>query len=213
MNMVCIRDWKELGKVREALRAAHARAEEAARLAAQERARQERARQAFALAVGPVQPVRQAGRVEHVVLKPPAEPLQRQADEAAALKSALSDDVDVASLLLTDDGLSYRRPEVNADVLVRLRRGQWAVQAEIDLHGMRRDEAREAVANFIRTAATRGQRCLRVVHGKGHGSPGRQPVLKTKVQRWLAQRQEVMAFTQASGHDGGAGALIVLLGH
>jgi DNA-nicking Smr family endonuclease len=50
-----------------------------------------------------------------------------------------------------------------------------------------------------------------VVHGKGHGSPGRQPVLKAKVQRWLGQRAEVLAFTQASAPQGGAGALIVLL--
>ncbi|HMR71704.1 MAG TPA: Smr/MutS family protein, partial [Rubrivivax sp.] len=56
-----------------------------------------------------------------------------------------------------------------------------------------------------------GQRCVRVVHGKGHGSPGRQPVLKGKVQRWLAQCREVIAFAQASAPQGGAGALIVLL--
>ncbi len=63
----------------------------------------------------------------------------------------------------------------------------------------------------MRQAAQRGHRCLRVVHGKGHGSPGRQPVLKAKVKRWLGQRAEVIAFTQASGPQGGAGALIVLL--
>ncbi|MFD2452434.1 Smr/MutS family protein [Ideonella paludis] len=109
------------------------------------------------------------------------------------------------SLLLTDDGLSYRRPEVSEDVLSRLRRGQWSIQGEIDLHGLRRDEAREAVASFILKAHQQGRRCLRVVHGKGHGSPGRQPILKTKVQRWLAQRQEVIAFTQASGPEGARG--------
>jgi DNA-nicking Smr family endonuclease len=52
---------------------------------------------------------------------------------------------------------------------------------------------------------------VRVVHGKGLGSPGRQPVLKAKVQRWLAQCREVMAFVQSSGPQGGAGALVVLL--
>ncbi|MFY9509751.1 MAG: Smr/MutS family protein, partial [Rubrivivax sp.] len=87
-----------------------------------------------------------------------------------------------------------------------------AIQGQIDLHGLRRDEAREALAGFVREAARRGQRCLRVVHGKGHGSPGRQPVLKAKVQRWLAQSADVVAFTQAAGPQGGAGALIVLLG-
>jgi DNA-nicking Smr family endonuclease len=142
---------------------------------------------------------------------PTPEPLQRMADEAAALKEALSDEVDLESLLLTDDGLSYRRSEVSAEVVTKLRKGHWAIQQQLDLHGLRRDEAREALGSFIRQAAQNGHRCLRVVHGKGHGSPGKQPVLKAKVQRWLAQRQEVIAFAQASGPQGGAGALIVLL--
>ena len=129
----------------------------------------------------------------------------------AALKEALSDEVDIESLLLTDDHLSFRRPGVGADVVTRLRRGHWSIQAEIDLHGLRRDEARDELSAFVRHAAQRGQRCLRVVHGKGHGSPGKQPVLKGKVQRWLGQSAEVIAFTQASGPQGGAGALIVLL--
>ena len=85
------------------------------------------------------------------------------------------------------------------------------MQAQIDLHGLRRDEARDQLAAFVRGCTRRGQRCLRVVHGKGHGSPGREPVLKAKVQRWLAQCAEVVAFTQARGSVGGAGALIVLL--
>ena len=56
-----------------------------------------------------------------------------------------------------------------------------------------------------------GWRCLRVVHGKGLGSPGREPVLKAKVQRWLVQKQQVLAFVQAKPAEGGAGALVVLL--
>ncbi|MBN8494890.1 MAG: Smr/MutS family protein, partial [Burkholderiales bacterium] len=136
---------------------------------------------------------------------------QREADERAALREALSDEVDVESLLLTDDGLSFRRPGLGPDVVSRLRRGQWSIQAQIDLHGLRREEAREQLAAFVREALQRGQRCVRVVHGKGLGSPGREPVLKAKVQRWLAQCTEVIAFTQATGPQGGAGALIVLL--
>jgi DNA-nicking Smr family endonuclease len=127
------------------------------------------------------------------------------------LHEALSDEVDVESLLLTDDGLSFRRPGLPAEVLTRLRRGQWAIQAQIDLHGLRRDEAREALASFVRQALQRGQRCVRVVHGKGLGSPGREPVLKARVQRWLAQCTEVIAFAQAAAPQGGAGALLVLL--
>ncbi|TDM05006.1 MAG: DNA mismatch repair protein MutS [Ideonella sp. MAG2] len=209
--MVTVKDWKELGTVRQALK--QARLQEEARQAqeAAEAARLLRERQLFALSVGPVALLKDKGRAELARRNPTPEPRQTLADEAAALRAALSDEVDLESLLLTDDGLSYRRPEVSEDVLARLRRGQWALQGEIDLHGLRRDEARDAVAHFILTAHRQGRRCLRVVHGKGHGSPGRQPVLKAKVQRWLAQRREVIAFTQASGPDGGAGALIVLL--
>ncbi|MBK7617645.1 MAG: Smr/MutS family protein [Burkholderiales bacterium] len=196
--------------MRDALRAAAAAAAVAQARAALEAAQQERMRNQFAHAVGRVQPVKTVAKAHLPKPLPAPEPLQRMADEAAALKEALSDEVDLESLLLTDDGLSYRRPEVSLEV-AKLRKGHWAIQHQIDLHGPRRDEAREALSGFIRLAHQNGQRCLRVVHGKGHGSPGKQPVLKAKVQRWLAQRQEVIAFAQASGPQGGAGALIVLL--
>ena len=127
------------------------------------------------------------------------------------LRQALSDDFDVESLLETDETLSFRRPEVSLEVVRKLRRGHWALQAQIDLHGLRRDQAREALGTFIHDSARRGMRCVRVVHGKGNGSPGREPVLKTRVRRWLVQKQEVLAFVQARPSDGGAGALMVLL--
>ena len=197
--------------VRQALRE---RERQAAERAAQEkaaRAAAERARRQFADAVGPVTPLPPSDLATLDVERPAPEPRQRMLDEQAALKEALSDEVDIESLLLTDDGLSFRRSGVGQDVVTRLRRGHWAIQAELDLHGLRRDEARDSLAAFVRVAAQRGHRCLRVVHGKGHGSPGREPVLKGKVQRWLGQRNEVIAFAQASGPQGGAGALIVLL--
>jgi len=178
---------------------------------AEQALREQQARNVFAEAVGPVQTLRDKGRAEVPRQRPEPHPHQRERDERAAMREALSDEVDVESLLLTDDGLSFRRPGIGADVPVRLRRGQWALQGELDLHGLTREEARERLSAFLREAHRRGQRCVRVVHGKGNGSPGRQPVLKDKVQRWLAQRVEVIAFAQASGAQGGAGALLVLL--
>jgi DNA-nicking Smr family endonuclease len=165
----------------------------------------------FARSVGPVRALRSRRRAEIVRERPAAIPRQRELDEQRAMREALSDEVDVESLLLTDDGLSFRRHGIGADVLARLRRGTWALQAELDLHGLTRDAARDELVAFLRESHRRGLRCVRVVHGKGHGSPGRQPVLKAKVQRWLAQRVEVIAFAQASGPQGGAGALLVLL--
>jgi DNA-nicking Smr family endonuclease len=96
-------------------------------------------------------------------------------------------------------------------VIHKLRKGDWSIQREIDLHGLRTDEARAALSEFIRQAQRQGLRCLRVVHGKGLGSPGKTPVLKSKVHSWLVQKNQVMAFVQAKPAEGGAGALLVLL--
>jgi DNA-nicking Smr family endonuclease len=202
---------QNLGPLRDALRERERQARERTERERAARQALEREQHLFAQAVGAVTPLPPGRRALVAPPRPAPEPRQRQADERAALREALSDEVDVESLLLTDDGLSFRRSGVGPDVVTRLRRGHWAIQAQVDLHGLRRDEARDQLAAFVRETARRGQRCVRVVHGKGHGSPGRQPVLKGKVQRWLAQCAEVIAFAQASGPQGGAGALIVLL--
>ena len=184
-----------------------ARREAAAQAAAKERIERDR----FRISVGQVTLQAQAQRADVPRPAVPPEPRQRQQDEAQALASSLSDELDVSSLLDTDAALSYRRDGIGPDVLARLRRGQWSIQRQLDLHGLRRDAARDALAQFIRQAERDGLRCVRVVHGKGNGSPGREPVLKDKVKRWLVQKNQVIAFTQASPADGGNGALLVLL--
>ena len=93
----------------------------------------------------------------------------------------------------------------------RLRKGEWSIQRALDLQGQRREDARKALSAFVRETQRRGLRCLRVVHGKGLGSPRRMPVLKSKVQAWLVQKQEVLAIVQARADEGGAGAVVVLL--
>jgi len=171
----------------------------------------QRERELFERTVGPVQRLRPTGRTELPPPRPAPRPRQREIDEQSVLRESMSDEMDVESLLETDDTLSFRRRGVAPQVLKRLRRGEWAIQAEVDLHGLRRDEARERLGGFLREAVKGGLRCVRVVHGKGLGSPGREPVLKGKVKAWLVQRAEVMAFTQARASEGGAGALVVLL--
>lgn len=202
---------KELAALRAALQQREREAAERARREQAERAAAEAEQRLFAHHVGPVTPLVPQRRAEVATPRPEPLPRQREADERAALQEALSDEVDIESLLLTDDGLSFRRSGVGADVVTRLRRGHWSIQSQIDLHGLTREEARSALADYVRQSRRRGHRCVRVVHGKGLGSPGRQPVLKAKVQRWLAQMSDVIAFAQASGPQGGAGALIVLL--
>ncbi|HET9643615.1 MAG TPA: Smr/MutS family protein [Burkholderiaceae bacterium] len=169
-----------------------------------------RERQLFAHAVGPVHRLKDHRLADVERPRPGPIPRQRERDERAVVE-ALSDELDVDTLLETDEGLSFRRPGIGLDVLKRLRRGHWVIQAQVDLHGLRREEARERLAEFIRVCARRGFRCVRVVHGKGLGSPGKSPVLKSKVRAWLVQKREVIAFIQARAAEGGAGALVVLL--
>ena len=169
-------------------------------------------RHLFARAVGPVAPIADDGRVTLVAPKGAPKPLQHALDAKAALQESMSDEFDVSTLLDVDDQMSFRRPGIGTDVTRKLRKGDWSLQGQIDLHGLRSDEAREALGQFIRDAHRIGWRCVRVVHGKGLGSPSKTPVLKAKVQRWLVQKNEVLAFVQAKPSDGGAGALVVLLG-
>jgi len=185
--------------------------ERAERAAAAARLREQEQR-LFELSIGAVTRLPDAQRVLLRADPPEPEPRQRQLDEQAVLRQALSDDFDVDSLLETDETLSFRRVELGPETVRKLRRGHWALQAQIDLHGLRRDQAREALGAFVHESARRGLRCVRVVHGKGNGSPGREPILKSRVRRWLVQKQEVLAFVQARASDGGAGALMVLLG-
>jgi DNA-nicking Smr family endonuclease len=165
----------------------------------------------FRRAIGEVEPLKTPPRTTVPRVPPSPLPLQSLRDEEAVLQEALSDEYDPESLLDIDETLSYHRPGVSQEVVKKLRRGAWIVQAQLDLHGMRREEAREALAEFIRESVKRGLRCLRVIHGKGLGSIGKHPVLKGKVRAWLVQKAEVIAFCQARPHDGGAGAVLVLL--
>jgi DNA-nicking Smr family endonuclease len=165
----------------------------------------------FRRSIGAVAPIHSHGKA---TLRPPLpEPLARQheADEKAALEQSLSDEFTVDTLLESDEALSYARAGIGIDVLRKLRRGHWVIQSQLDLHGLRTDEAREALAEFLRNANKRGLRCVRVIHGKGLGSVNREPVLKSKVRNWLVQKDEVIAFCQAQAADGGSGALVVLL--
>ncbi len=185
----------------------------AARAAAAAKAKAEK--ELFSRAIGPVKALPAKHGPGHRAQLPAAQPapipVQQQRDELAVMREAISDGFDVESLLDTDEALSFRRPGMGPDVVRKLRRGGWSIQRQIDLHGLRREDARDALSAFIREAHKAGLRCVRVVHGKGLGSPGKTPVLKGRVQSWLIQKQEVIAFVQARPAEGGAGALVVLL--
>lgn len=167
--------------------------------------------QAFAECMRGVVPLPPSNRHTFQLQQPKPYPQQSWCDHKVVMQESLSDAFDVSTLLQTDDRLSYAVAGLGSGVLRKLRQGHWLIQAELDLHGLRIDEARLHVGEFIRRAQRSGLRCLRIVHGKGQGSPGRQPVLKEKVLRWLVQKNEVLAFVQAMPKDGGSGALLVLL--
>lgn len=138
-------------------------------------------------------------------------PLQRLRDEQQVLIDALSDPWDTLEQGETGEELFFSRPGVPVAALRKLKRGGWVIAAELDLHGLRSDEARIALAEFLLRCARNDQRCVRIIHGKGLRSKNREPVLKHKLRHWLIQREDVLAFCQARPVDGGGGAVIVLL--
>ncbi len=213
MTKAGLKDFSDLKALKkEIARQAELQAQrEAARLQAERLRQAEKA--LFSHSVGPVRPLPLKHQDSFRLTPEPPPPLavQAQLDELAVMREALSDEFDVDTLLDTDDALSFRRPGMGPDVLRKLRRGGWRIQGQLDLHGMRREDARDALSDFIREAHKSGWRCVRVVHGKGLGSPGKTPVLKGRVQSWLVQKKEVLAFAQARPAEGGAGALVVLL--
>ena len=202
---------RDLAALRTALLERRRAAEAQQQVEREQALQQRRERSLFAAAVGTVLPLRKAAHALPERPRPAPRARQRERDDAAVLVEAISDGFDAESLLDTDDAMSFRRRGVGIDTVRKLRRGVWVLQGELDLHGLRRDEARERLAAFLRESMKKGARCVRIVHGKGHGSPGREPVLKAKVKSWLVQRTEVLAFAYARPADGGHGALIVLL--
>ena len=162
----------------------------------------------FRRAVADAQPLKHKKLAPHG--KPPS-PLarQRQLDERAALAESLGP-VSLDDALDSGEELTYLREGYPRDTLRKLRKGHWVVQAELDLHGMNRVQAHEAVTAFLRHCVSRHRRCIRIVHGKGLGSARREPVLKGLLRKWLV-REAVLAFSQAPAAQGGSGAVLVLL--
>ena len=143
----------------------------------------------------------------------PAAPIPSQTlrDERDVLRDSLSDFWPSAADIDMGEALSFLRNGLPRQTLRKLRAGHWVVQDELDLHGLRVDEAKSALVDFLNHCKKRGLRCLRVIHGKGLRSFNREPVLKFKVRNWLMQRDEILAFIEARPVAGGSGAVIVLL--
>jgi DNA-nicking Smr family endonuclease len=166
-------------------------------------------------AFGDVAPIKRANRARLDTPPPAPVPRHRIADEQDALEASkygaepAPQSWDIGQELEGEQ--TYVRAGIGADVLTKLRRGHWSVQAEIDLHGHVTAEAHDALADFLDDVRAAGMRCVRVIHGKGLSSPDREPVLKGKVRRWLQRWDDVLAYCEAPRHAGGGGAVLVLL--
>ena len=155
-------------------------------------------------------PLRQDVRAPDYKPKPPAKARFRREDERAVLEESLEADIDEVETG-SGEALRFHRPSVGRRTMRKLARGSFAIQDEIDLHGMTAAEAGERLRNFVSASVERGHTCVRVVHGKGLGSGHRGPVLKSKVNNWLRRWPDVLAFVSTRQVHGGTGAVYVLL--
>jgi DNA-nicking Smr family endonuclease len=167
--------------------------------------------QIFREAVRDVSPIARPNRVEPYREPRAAVPAKRLEDERAVLDELARlaggawDDAEI------EDDAVFLRPGLPRDILRKLRRSHWVIQDHLDLHGHTGDEAALATAEFLAGCARLGHRCVRIVHGKGLRSRGREPVLKRRIRRLLTRRDDVLAFVEPRPHHGGSGAVVVLL--
>jgi len=164
----------------------------------------------FRRAMSDAKPLRLEARIEPPASKPKPKARFTRADEKAALRESLQDDLDTMESN-NAESMRYHRPSVGRRTMRKLARGRYSVQDEIDLHGMTVEEAKPRLTDFINNSVRKGHLCVRIVHGKGLGSGDRGPVLKSAVSRWLRKWDSVLAFVSARQVDGGTGAIYVLL--
>ncbi len=131
-------------------------------------------------------------------------------DQKRVLEESLDVSIEIDDLQ-PGDSLSFCRPGIQKSIFKKLKKGQYTIGAELDLHGHTRPEAQVAMAKFIQLSRENNIRCVRIIHGKGYGSSNQGPIIKPLVNKWLQQRNEILAFTSARPNDGGTGAVYVLL--
>jgi DNA-nicking Smr family endonuclease len=157
-----------------------------------------------------VRPAPPQNRVEPYRDPPPPIPAKRLEDERAVLAELSSlafdgDDVEI------EEDRQFLRDGLPRNILAKLRRGHWVIQEELDLHGLNADEAALSTNTFIAECVRLGVRCVRIIHGKGLRSKGKEPVLKHRIRKLLQRRDPVLAYVEPKAIDGGGGAVVVLL--
>ncbi len=166
-------------------------------------------RDLFRSSIGPVDKIEHDG----VVFDPPKPlpvPKQSHMNErhvAEEITNSSHDNFDIER----NDELLYKKAGVQQQTLRKLRRGKIAIEMELDLHGMTIETAQKALTQFLTDCRSMNRRCVRIIHGKGHGSDNNKPILKNKLNQWLQQHNDIMAFCSALPNDGGTGAVYVLI--
>lgn len=147
-----------------------------------------------------------------VILKAEQKPRPVPVLKELAQVDLLQNKVDMAlETLYQEDKVAFIAPGIQKSVLKKLRKGNYGLDANIDLHGLNSREALQQLLVFLHHCVEKGYRCVLIVHGKGYHSPDHQPVLKNDINLWLRRHQDVLAFCSAPSRAGGAGALFVLL--
>ena len=169
--------------------------------------------QFFRNEVADVRPLKAEKRVETIKNKPSVKPRRAKNDfddEHSDELKLLSDPVDLKDVA-ADETLFFARSGIQQKAQKKLRRGELPVEEELDLHGYTVAEAKTALLDFLYECKRQQIRYIRIIHGKGFRSEQKIPVLKTHVAYWLPQHPDVLAYASALPHDGGTGALYVLL--
>ncbi len=165
----------------------------------------------FADMLGEVKVLASSDRVVHDTPKPQPIPMQAARDQQKIMQEELLISPNEHEEMQPGDTLSYVQSGIQKQVFRKLKRGQYSIEAELDLHGLTRDEAQQQLNEFILEVRERGMRCVRIIHGKGYGSSNNGPVIKPLVNQWLRKRNEILAFCSARPVDGGTGAVYVLI--
>lgn len=166
----------------------------------------------FADMLSGVKVLNSSDKVVHNKPKPRPVPQQLAQDERKVMQELLvSPNEYEHEDMQPGDSLSYTQAGIQKQVFRKLKRGQYSIEAELDLHGLTRDEAQQQLNEFIIDVRDHGIRCVRIIHGKGYGSSNQGPVIKPLVNQWLRKRDEILAFCSARPVDGGTGAVYVLI--
>jgi len=163
----------------------------------------------FRQAIGEVDVI-EYDAVELSTAKPAPVPNQSVISKQKAFNQMLNAPFDIPDVEIGDE-LYFRRSGVQQQLMHKLRRGQFAIESELDLHGMTVNVAKKKLDDFLSYCQSTNRRCIRIIHGKGHGSVNKIPVLKNELNKWLQRYDTILAFCSAPTHDGGTGAVYALI--